>query len=178
MASSTSVILAYEFTKSSYVRMADHQHGLAVFRHAGRLTRNYPPRIGKQTQCTLLSIETVLAWILVVVKLLKVQLNLKVWCATLCEPAYQQEGSQSSVLCSLALRAKTICHLLPMRGPFISPIPLGENSLATCYIAAVRQSVVCCSVPLNTYLLYLFQKCMFIIVCCGRLNSVSLCATA
>ena len=29
-------------------------------------------------------------------------------------------------------------------------IPLGENSLATYYLAAVRQSVVCCSVPLST----------------------------
>ena len=55
--------------------------------------------------------------------------RLKVWCAALCEPAYREEGSQSSVLCSLAQRAKTACHLLPMRGPFIPPIPLGENSL-------------------------------------------------
>ena len=150
MASSTSVILAYEFTESSYARMADHQHGLAAFRHASQLTRNYTLRLGKQAQCTLLSLETVLASILVVVKLLKVQLNLKVWCATLCEPAYQQEGSQSSVLCSLAQRAKTVCRLLPMRSLFITLIPLGGNSLATCYLAAVRQSVVCCSVPLST----------------------------
>ena len=150
MASGTSVILTYEFTEPLCVRMADHQYGWAAFRHASRLTRNYTLRIGKQAQCTLLSIETVLAWILVVVKLLKVQLNLKVWCATLCEPAYQEVGSQSSVLCSLAQHAKTACHLLPMCGPFISPIPLGENCLATHYLAAVQQSVVCCSMPLST----------------------------
>ena len=52
--------------------------------------------------------------------------RLKVWCATLCEPAYWEEGSQSSVLCSLAQRAKTTCHLLPMIGLFIPPIPLGD----------------------------------------------------
>ena len=46
--------------------------------------------------------------------------RLKVRCATLCELAYREEGSQSSVLCSLAHRAKTVCHARALYIPYPS----------------------------------------------------------
>ena len=49
----------------------------------------------------------------------------------------KKRGAKVVLFVPLHSMPKTLCHLLLMCGPFTSPIPLGENSLATHHLAAV-----------------------------------------
>ena len=87
--------------------------------------------------------------------------NAPLWsigCATVYKPVFLEDSSQRVFFVPPQSASKTAHHLLPMRGLFIPPIPLGDFTLAAHYPEAmdrsvpeaVLQSVICYGSPLSS----------------------------